>query len=169
MASLFPAYAVSGSKRKFDPTDECVAAEQQRKKKAASKGKGRGKSVLAVLIEGEPSTIPKRPKKEVLKQEGKAKMVEVYRHFSSEDVNSLLTKTFTNLGKVKFVFLQPHKSNWLTIAREQNLDGNGIFSLARNGVLYMQGFPSDDGSTNNAADKSIPFQYQQWCTSGWAT
>lgn len=51
--------------------------------------------------------------------------------------------------------MQPHKSNWLTVAREQNLDGNAIFSLAKNGVLYIQGFSYDDGNTNNATNKSV--------------
>ena len=140
MANLFPAYAVSSVKRKFDPTDECVAAEQQRKKKSDSKGKspGRGKSVLAVVIEGKPSSIPKRTKKETLMQEGKAKKIEFCRYFSLEDVNSLLAETFSNLGKLQFVFLQPHRNNQLTIAKEQKSDGNAIFNLAKNGVLYLQ-------------------------------
>ena len=121
-----------------DPNNECVAAEQQCKKKAASKGKNRSKSVQIVLIEGDLLTIPKRAKKEVLEREGKVKSVDFYRHFSSEDVNQLLTETFSNLGKARFVFLQPHKSNKLTISKEQNLDGNAIFQLAKNGTLYLQ-------------------------------
>jgi len=62
LAGLFPAYANSGVKRKFNPNDECVAAKQQRKKKAAMKGKSRGKTVQAVVIE-DPLTIPKCTKK----------------------------------------------------------------------------------------------------------
>ena len=86
----------------------------------SDEGKGRGKSVLVVIIEGEPLSVLKRNKKGVLAQEGKAKMVEFYRDFSSEDVNSLLAKTFSNLGKVQFVFLLPYKSNWLSIAKEHS-------------------------------------------------
>ena len=86
-------------------------------------------------------------------QEGKAKKIEFYRYFSSEDVNSLLAETFSNLGKLQFVFLQPHQSNRLTIAKEQKLDGNAIFHLARNGVLYLQVL-SDDSNTSNSTNES---------------
>lgn len=107
---------------------------------------------MAVIIEGEASTLPKRAKKEVLKQEGKAKMVEFYRHFSVEDVNSLLAKTFSNLcNQFEFKFLQPNKNNHLTVAKEQNLDGNAIFHLAKNGVLYLQWFPP-----TNFTDDELP-------------
>ncbi|XP_065892953.1 uncharacterized protein [Dysidea avara] len=137
LAGLFPAYSTSGVKRKFNPNVECVAAEQQRKKKAAVKGKGRGKTVQAVLIE-DPSTIPKRAKKELLQKDGKAKWIEFHRHFSADDVSRLLAETFSDMGKARFIFLQPHKNNQLTTIKEQNLDGNAIFQLAKNGTLYLQ-------------------------------
>jgi len=56
LSKLFPGYKGGGQKRKFDPNDESVVAEQHRKKKAAfkenSKGKGRPKSVLVMMVEG---------------------------------------------------------------------------------------------------------------------
>jgi len=65
----------------------------------------------------------------------------------------LLAETFSNLGKLQFVFLQPHRNNQLTIAKEQKLDGNAIFNLAKNGVLYLQVL-SDDNFTHESESNS---------------
>lgn len=48
----FPAYSGGAQKRKFDPTDDSAVAEQHHQKKAAFKGKekGRSKAVLAMIL-----------------------------------------------------------------------------------------------------------------------
>lgn len=52
LASLFPACASSSTKQamKFDPSDECIAAEAHRRKKAGIPGKGRAKRLKVVML-----------------------------------------------------------------------------------------------------------------------
>lgn len=57
LKGLFPAYSQSGNKRmKFDPDADSVVADQQRRKKAAAKAKGRSKVITVVLLETMPSS-----------------------------------------------------------------------------------------------------------------
>ena len=73
-------YRGAGQKRKFDPSNESVVAEQHRQKKAAFKGKskGRAKSVNVMVAEANCLAIPRGVKKEKLKNDGKAKVVDFF-------------------------------------------------------------------------------------------
>ena len=72
LATLFPACALSRNKRKFDPTEESVVAEQHRRKKSATP-KGRYKLITVVLLKDIPSSIPKGATQEQLKKKGQVK------------------------------------------------------------------------------------------------
>ena len=52
LATLCPVCAPSGTKQplKFDPTDECVAAEAHSRKKATKPVKGRAKTLKVILL-----------------------------------------------------------------------------------------------------------------------
>lgn len=64
MASLFPSYkSLATKKMKFDSTDECVVARQQRQKKAAiPQSRGRVKCITTLVLEDRPKFIPKGKK-----------------------------------------------------------------------------------------------------------
>jgi len=65
LSGLFPGYKGGRQKRKFDPNDESMVAEQHRKKKVAFKENLKGpKSILVMMVEGH--LIPRGNKKETL-------------------------------------------------------------------------------------------------------
>ena len=149
IAQLFPGYKGTGVKRKFDPNDDCVVAEQHRQKKAALKGKGkagRPKSVDVMIVEGNANSIPRGGKKEQLKTNGKFKTLDFFRYMTSKEVNEKLSEAFP--GK-KFVFLKPTGRNSLSKADNQSLDGNEIFDLAKSGSLYLRTAVDTDASSSS--------------------
>jgi len=140
LTKLFPAYSGGAQKRKFDPNDDSVVAEQHRQKKAAFKGKGRGKAVLVMALQEKAVTVPKSAKRDLLKEECRAKAVNFYRYMSAEEVNNLLAKTFLNLQPIQFLFLKTNKKNMLTEVENQKVDGNDVFEIAKGGSLYLKMF-----------------------------
>ena len=71
IASLFPA---CGSKKKFDPLQDCVVGERQRQKKAANPAvRGRSKNVTVVVLKDIPRFIPKGVQREELRKAGRVK------------------------------------------------------------------------------------------------
>ncbi|XP_065899152.1 uncharacterized protein [Dysidea avara] len=97
LAGLFPGYRGAGQKRKFDPSNESVVAEQHRQKKAAFKGKSkaRAKSVNVMIVEANCQTIPRGVKKEKLKDDGKAKVVEFFWYMNTTEVIDELGMVFS--------------------------------------------------------------------------
>lgn len=146
LASLFPACASSAKKRKFDPTDECVVAEQHRRKKSAS-AKGRSKQVTVVLMKDIPSSIPKGAAREQLKKKGQVKDIAFQRHLDEDEVKELLSENFEALKDAEVQYLQSHKNNSLSIAKVQNLDGIGVISLAGSGSLYLRLSPKNESKS----------------------
>ena len=134
MAGLFP----STSKRKrFDPEDDCIVAEQHRKKKSTSKG--RPKQVIAVAMKEIPSSIPKGPFREHLKKIGQVQEISFDRHLCIEEVDKLLSESFECLGKnVQFQYLKPHQKNSLSVLDNQKLNGKEVVELAKNKSLYLK-------------------------------
>ena len=153
IAQLFPGYKGTGVKRKFDPNDDCVVAEQHRQKKAALKGKvkGRAKSINVMIVEGNGNSIPRGVKKEQLKNNGKFKTLDFFRYMTSKEVNEKLGEAFP--GK-KFAFLKPSGSNTLNKADNQSLDGNEIFDLAKSGSLYLRTVVDTGKSSEECFDSS---------------
>ena len=85
LAGLFPS-SNSGSKRKrFDPEDDCIVAEQHRKKKSTTKG--RLKLVNAVAMKEIPNSIPKGAFREHLKKIGQVQEISFDRHLSIVEVD----------------------------------------------------------------------------------
>ena len=136
LSSLFPACGSKGMKRplKFDPTDECVASEQQRRKKAVTPGKGRPKQLQVVILEDIPPTIPKGIARDHLRKENRIKNLHFYRSMSVYETMNIITEAFKDIN---LKFLQAYKSNCLREADEQALDGAGVIKLAGCGSLYL--------------------------------
>ena len=128
-----------GMKRplKFDPTDECVASEQQRRKKAVTPGKGRPKQLQVVILEDIPPTIPKGIARDHLRKENRIKNLHFYRSMSVYETMNIITEAFKDINLKGLKFLQAYKSNCLREADEQALDGAGVIKLAGCGSLYL--------------------------------
>lgn len=125
---------------KFDPAEECVVAEQHRRKKGA---KGRSKTLTVVVINEIPACIPKGAMRERLRKIGRIKDIAFQRYFDEEEVKDLLTESFSHLGDVNFQYLQPHKKNNFTVAEKQELNGIQVIELAKSGSLYLKSIFKD--------------------------
>ena len=150
LANLFP--SCSSKKRKFDPTEDCVVAEQHRQKKAASKG--RSKLLTVVVLNTMPSCIPKGATREHLRKTGRVKEIPFQRYLDEKEVKDLLKANFSDLAPINFQYLQPHKNNGLTVAKDQELDGIGIINLAKSGSLYVKSLVTDASSP--VSSSSLP-------------
>lgn len=157
LARLFPACSSGRKKRSFDPTSDCVATEQQRKKKAATPhAKGRSKCLKVVLLKEFPACVPKGGLRVRLTKMGRVKDISFTRILSNVEVESIILNRFEDLGVKKFKFLQACKDNSLKLAENQTLDGNSTIGLAGSGSLYLQQTSiSDDGpSTSGTSSES---------------
>ena len=67
IASLFPA---CGSKRKFDPLQDCVGERASENKAANPAVQGRSKNVVVVVLKDVPHFIPKSVQREELRKQG---------------------------------------------------------------------------------------------------
>lgn len=123
---------------KFDPAEECVVAEQQCRKKSASKAKGRAKTLTVVVVNEIPACIPKGAAREHLRKIGRIKDIAIQRYLDEEEVTDLLTESFSDLGDITLQYLQPHRKNTLTLAKEQQLNGIEVIELAKSGSLYLK-------------------------------
>jgi len=139
MADLFPSFKSSSTKKiKFDPVQECVATEQQRKKKAANpKCKGRAKCISVVVLKDIPPTIPKGMQRDSLRSSGYLKELWFRRILSEEEVTTLIRDGFKAINLEEFEYLQCCKNSSLKVAVKQNLNGNEVVTLAGSGCLYV--------------------------------
>lgn len=114
LAKLFPACG-SGKKRTldFDPSGDCVASENQRRKKAATPGKGRSK---CVKVEELPACFPKGPIRDRLTKIGCIKEISFTRVMSDSEVCTVVLERFKEFGVKKFQYLKAQKDNSLKIA-----------------------------------------------------
>ena len=144
LACLFPACS---SARKFDPHEECVAAESHRRKKATGK---RSKRLNVVMLEHLSSRVPKGIQRNKLKEDGHIIELAFNRSMTSKETMNVITDAFKDLtGGGKLQFLQANRDNTLDVHTQQNLDGNGVLNLAGSGSLYVrQMVESDDDLPN---------------------
>ena len=110
LISFQPVHHLPRTRKKFDPTDECIVAGQHRRKKSASQLKGRSKQITVVLLSNIPSSIPKGAAREQLKKKGKVREVPFQRYMSEEEVKEVLVENFECLSDSEVQFLQSHKA-----------------------------------------------------------
>lgn len=150
LSTLFPACS-SANKRKFDPTEECIAATQHQKKKASNpKYKGRSKALEVIVLKEIPSTIPRGPFKKRLEAMGRKKTLFFHRVMSEKEVNDVIFDAFEGIGIKSFRYLTPLKDNTLMVAKKQGLDGNALIQMAGSGRVYVQECPPSSVTPKNA-------------------
>lgn len=118
-----------GSKRSFDPSEECVVS----KKKKTTKPK----TISVCFLEEfrENSCIPRRSARTKLHDSGRFGKISVTRDMSADQVKEALMELFT----IKSTHLTYLKSvdNKLSINEEQHLSGDDVIKVAGQGSLYF--------------------------------
>lgn len=114
-------------------------AEQQRQKKSTSKPKtkGRSKSITVIIVSQLPGSIPKGAARERLRKIGRVKDIPFQRYLNEDEVEELITESFSSLGNIAVQYLQAHRNNTLTVAKQQQLNGIEVIELAKSGSLYL--------------------------------
>ena len=90
-----------------------------------------------------PSSLPKGAAREQLKKKGLVKEIAFQPHLDENEVKELLSENFEALKDAEVQYLQSHKNNSLSVAKEQNVDGVGLINLAGSGSLYLKLSPKD--------------------------
>ena len=122
LRNLFPA---SGPSRKrsytFDPTSQCVAADQQRKKKKAIRN--RVSKVTILQVNNVARGIPKGKYRRELKKDGQEVVVKLKRNMSAREVkNSLIRGTKLS----NYQILAPSQVGKLVYAENQDPTGDEV-------------------------------------------
>ena len=155
LVKLFP--SKSGvNKPAFDPTSDCVAIDNQRRKKRANlNSKGRSKRLKVLLVKEVPCTLPKGPLREQLSKVGRLKEVSFTRVMSECHCQDVILDAFKAIGLKKFCFLQAHKNHSLQLASNQVLDGNSVINLAGSGSLYLQEAGNNSFASTSAQSPEV--------------
>ena len=121
---------------RFDPHDECVAAESHRWKKAVGK---RAKRVNVVMVQQIPSRVLKGNQRNKLKEDGRIIELAFNRGMTSKETTRLIINAFREIsGAQKIQFLQANRDNTMEVHTQLDLDENGVLSLAGSGSLYVR-------------------------------
>ncbi len=118
----------------FHPTAECVAATQQKKKKAGTQVI-RPVSRDAILMERIPTSVPKLNQRRDLKRELRQETLLFKRNMSSLQVKNVIVRGFRHLKITGIVHLECGQDHKLHVAKNQEPDGAAI--LSRRGTLYL--------------------------------
>ncbi len=92
-----PNWDVRG-KHKFDPSAECVASEQQKKKKACNDGKPR--TIPVVLLQEKQAFVPKGHARTKLNKAGRVVKVDFRRNMSSREVRNAIVQQLPNFDNI---------------------------------------------------------------------
>ena len=172
LLSLFP--GLQNRKRKFSPSDECVVAEQHRKKKAGNpSARGRPKMLKVVFLDKLGPVLPKGQARDKLCREGRIKEVPIRRNMTATEVTNILANHFSTGNACEVEYLQAHRDNTLKMSTEQNLDGAGVIRVAGSGSLYLilkkkessppRSSPTSRNHTPSSSDSESPAHNSTSC------
>ena len=135
LSSLFPSSRPTCSyKRPFDPSAECVALPQQKKKKAAGIGL-RAISREVVVMKEFRNVVPIKKFRSELKNERRIQNLKFKRSMTPSQVKSVIIDGFRHIhGFSRFQYLE-NTSNSLSISPNQEFDGAAV--VGRRGALYL--------------------------------
>lgn len=135
LARLFPSSSGTLPRPKplstaCDPIAECVASSQQQK---AAITRERPQWLTCVLL----PEMPKSSCRKRLNKVGRIQKLEFRHSMSSLQTRNTIIKGFAALKPYGLKFLQCTSSNEMCLADDQNVDGEGVITLAGQGSLYM--------------------------------
>ena len=140
MHDLFPSSSAPKRPRlssAFDPTQPCVALQQQQKKKAA---RCKPSKVTVMYLHDTQICPPKGKHKKELQSTGRHKKLEFTRYMSSVQVKSVIKRGFKEVSLESFTYLVVDGST-LTLDPVQDQDGDMLITsaAAKKGILYISG------------------------------
>ena len=140
LSQLFPSSSSRPMKRSsqkaFDPSAECVAYQQQKKKKAF---KSKPSNVIVILV-SDPSVVPRGKSRKKLEHDERVKKIEFRREMLSFEVKNLVLRGFKHIENlVGFTLLEADQGGKLHPSGNQAPNGEYIIVDARrkNGPIYI--------------------------------
>lgn len=120
----------------FDPTQPCVALDQQKKKKGV---RCKPSKVSVIVVEDIRRGIPKGKYRKELAESGRIVGLEIYRYMSSLQIKNAILRAFSHLPLHTFQYLVCCDKTTLILNADQNQDGNTIINTiqAVKGSLYI--------------------------------
>ena len=134
MAQLFPSSSTPKRPRisaAFDPTWQCVAFNQQSKKKAA---RVKPSKVKVMLVPNGSKSVPRGTHQLKLDE----KKVEIFRTMSALEAKKAIVKAFTSQKLSSFIYLKVDNAQRFTKDITQDKDGNTLANIGRNGTVYIE-------------------------------
>ena len=132
MSQLFPSSSTVPKRPRlsdaFDPTLQCVAFNQQRKKKAV-----RAK-ITMMLVPNGSKVVPRGKHRKSLMQN----KIEIYRTMSALEVKRTIRNSFTSLQASSFVYLRVDAAQKFSNDTTQDKDGNAMADCGRHGNIYIK-------------------------------
>ena len=151
LAKMFSNSNPSGPrKRKFNPSDDCVASTSHVKKKRFKKHKKpKESSVTVILLKKFQPILPKGKERRELSAEGRIQTISVHRKMTAQEVGSIVQGAFKSMLKLKpFTVLETKGGSKLVRASYQRI--SGVEAVDRRGALYlMEGRESKEVNTFN--------------------
>jgi len=121
----------------FDPSAECVALPQQKKKKAASKGNTKPAVVTVVLMKDFSRRGPKGKVRQKLYSDGRIQPVSLRHTMSFLQVKNAIIRAFTRFQVSRFTVLESDQGcHNLCRAAQQEI--NAEQAVQRRGCLYLR-------------------------------
>ena len=131
-----PTIAKSARKRPFDPSSDCVVADQQSKKKA-SNTRMKPKNINVVLCRKKPTLVPKGHSRKQLRSSGRIVKLQFKRCMTVSQVGSTITDDFSEFNVEEYQYLRCGQDNIMLVNEDQELDGDDVAELAGQGSLYI--------------------------------
>ena len=121
----------------FDPSTECVALPQQKRKKAF---KTKPSNIQLVMVLDPSSGVPKGKSRKILEKQERVRKVEFRREMSFYEVQNCIFQGFSHLQNlVGFTFLEADQGGKLHPSKNQEPDGEYMIVDARRrcGPIYL--------------------------------
>ena len=136
LANLFPSSRAGCSyKRAFDPTAECVALPQQKKKKAAG-ASTQATNREVVLMKSFRSTVPIKKFRSELKKERRIQTLQFKRSMTPLQVKNVIIRGFQHIITRMFNF-QYLENTFYSLSVSPNQEYAGAAVIDRRGALYL--------------------------------
>ncbi len=134
LSNLFPSSKQYERISAFDPTKECIATSQQKKKKSASRGI-KPVTVQVILLPKLASLIlPKGKKRKLLLSEERILNIHVKRTVSPLELRSMISHAFEQQKISEFEYLEA-SGGMLVVSTDQSPGGTIV---DRRGALYIR-------------------------------
>ena len=118
----------------FNPSAECVALSQQRKK-CSTNQKVKPASVSVVMLKEYSKPAPKGKKRQQLLSKERVKPVNLFRSMTALQVKKAILRAFQDHQVTTFTVLQSESGHNLKVANGQDIDGE--MAIKRRGCLYL--------------------------------